>query len=48
MGAILFVVNKEYTSRLIDTTAGNVMLGAAVVMILIGFVWMKKIISIEI
>ena len=48
LGAVMFVMNKEYTSKLINTTAGNVMLGVAVVAALIGYLWMRKIINIKI
>ena len=44
----MFVMNKEYTSKLLDTTAGNVMLGAAVISAGIGYLWMRKIINIRI
>lgn len=48
LGGIMFVLNPDYTGQLIKTTIGNVMLGLAVVSMVIGFFWMKKIIDIEI
>jgi tight adherence protein B len=48
LGAVMFVINPDYTSALIDTTLGNIMLGVAAVAMAIGFFWMKKIIDIEI
>jgi len=48
LGLIMYVINPEYTGQLFRTTLGLVMLGAAVVSMLIGFFWMKKIIDIEI
>ena len=48
LGAAMFVINPEYTSKLFNDTLGNILLGGAVVMMIIGFVWMKKIIDIEI
>ncbi len=48
LGLVMFVMNKEYTSKLLDTTAGNVMLGAAVISAGIGYLWMRKIINIRI
>ena len=48
LGAVLFAMNPEYTSKLIDTTLGNVMLGAGVVSTVVGFLWMRKIINIRI
>ena len=44
----MFVINPEYTGKLFTDTLGNILLGGAVVMMIIGFVWMKKIIDIEI
>jgi tight adherence protein B len=48
LGLVMFVMNKEYTSKLLDTTAGNIMLGVAVVSAGIGYLWMRKIINIRI
>jgi tight adherence protein B len=48
LGAIMFVLNKEYTSVLFNDTLGQVMLGLAIVAMGIGFLWMRKIINIEI
>jgi tight adherence protein B len=48
LGLVMFVMNKEYTSKLLDTTAGNIMLGAAVISAGIGYLWMRKIINIKI
>lgn len=44
----MYVLNPEYISRLFNTGLGNVLLGAAVVSMGIGFAWMRKIINIEI
>ncbi|MGZ4707217.1 MAG: type II secretion system F family protein [Acidimicrobiales bacterium] len=48
LGLAMFTINREYTSKLFTDTLGNILLGGAVVMMIIGFVWMKKIIDIEI
>jgi tight adherence protein B len=48
LGAVMFAMNREYTSKLIDTTVGNVLLGLAVVSAGIGYLWMRKIINIRI
>jgi tight adherence protein B len=48
LAAVMFVINPDYSRQLIDTTLGNVMLVAAVLSMLAGFLWMKKIIDIEI
>ena len=48
LGGIMFVINPTYTGQLIETTVGNIMLGVALLSMLIGFAWMRKIINIEI
>jgi tight adherence protein B len=48
LGAVMFVMNPDYAGKLLNDGLGNVLLGLAVVSMLIGFVWMKKIIDIEI
>jgi tight adherence protein B len=48
LGAVMFVINPEYTSTLFSDTMGIIMVIVAVISMLIGFFWMKKIIDIEI
>ena len=48
LAGAMFVINPEYISALFTTKAGNVMLGAALVLAGFGFWWMKKTIEIEI
>jgi tight adherence protein B len=48
LGLVMFVMNKAYTSKLLNTTIGNVMLGLAVISAGIGYLWMRKIINIRI
>lgn len=48
LAGAMFVINPEYISALFTTKAGNVMLGAAVILAGFGFFWMKKTIEIEI
>ena len=43
----MFISNPDYMHGLI-TTLGHILLGVATVAMIIGFVWMKKIIEIEI
>ncbi len=48
LGFAMWVINPAYVGRLFDTTAGNIMIGVALVAMAVGFFWMKKIIDIEI
>jgi tight adherence protein B len=48
LGLAMYVMNPEYMSKLFTDTLGNILLGGSVVAMLVGFVWMKKIIDIEI
>ena len=48
LGAVMFVLNRQYAEKLLTTTIGNVLLGLAVVSATIGYVWMRKIINIRI
>jgi tight adherence protein B len=48
LAVVMWVVNPEYIGLLFNTTIGNVMLGAATLLALFGFWWMKKCVEIEI
>ena len=48
LGIMMYVINPTYMGRLFNDTLGNVMLGLAALGMIVGFVWMKKIIDIEI
>ena len=48
LGFMMYLLNKEYVSVLFTDTLGNIMLGLAVVAMIVGFLWMRKIINIEI
>lgn len=48
LGVVMFVMNREYIASLFTPGLGYFMIGAAVVAMIIGFVWMKKIITIEV
>jgi tight adherence protein B len=48
ISAVMYVVNPKYMQVLFTDTMGNVMLGAGVVMMVVGFAWMMKTIKIEI
>ena len=48
IGLVIYALNPEYIEALWDRTLGLVMLGAAGVLMVIGFGWMYKIIDIEV
>jgi tight adherence protein B len=48
LGLTMYVINPEYMAPLLTTPMGQGMLGAATLAALIGFVWMKKTITIKI
>lgn len=48
LAAVLFVVNREYVSVLFEPGIGYTLVGAALLMMAIGFAWMKKTITIEV
>ena len=45
---ILFVLNREYMSRMFTTTCGWIMVGISIVIIVAGFFAMQKIVKIEV
>ena len=47
IGAVVYVLNPGYLEPLFDRTVGKLMVVGAIVVGLAGFVWMKKIITIE-
>lgn len=48
LGVVMWVMNPDYINQLFITTLGKIFLGAAVVTSLIGFAWMKKVITINV
>jgi tight adherence protein B len=48
LAAVMYVLNKEYVSILFTDVVGMFMVGLATLSMIIGFFWMKKIITIEI
>jgi len=47
LGVAMWVMNPEYISKLFSGT-GLILLVASIFMMLVGFVWMKKTITIEV
>lgn len=48
LGVLMWVINPSYMSKLFEPGLGYILLGLAAVAMLIGFAWMKKIITIEV
>src|SRR4051794_11871574 len=48
LGMVMYVVNPGYMSPLFTRTGGHIMLGVSVVMMVLGFLWMKKIVTIDV
>ncbi len=48
LGVLMYIINPDYMSKLFTDTLGNVMLGVALVAMIVGFLWMRSIINIEI
>ena len=48
LGLFMWMSNPAYMAPLGSTTLGHILLGAALIALLIGFAWMKKIINIKI
>lgn len=44
----LFATNRSYMQPLIDSTPGRIALGSAVVLLLLGIVWLNKIVRVEV
>jgi tight adherence protein B len=48
LGVVMYVMNPQYLSKLFEPGLGYFLIGGAIVAMLIGFAWMKKIITIEV
>ena len=48
IGLVIYTLNSDYIQALFDRTLGLIMLGAAGVLMVVGFGWMYKIIDIEV
>jgi len=48
MAGVMYVVNPKYMQVLFQETMGQVMLGAGILMMVVGFAWMMRTIKIEI
>ena len=48
LGLVMYIVNPDYMKPIFTETAGHIMLGISVVMIFVGFLWMKKVVTIDV
>jgi tight adherence protein B len=48
IGVYMFAVNPDYIGTLFTTTIGLIMLGVAAVLLLVGVLWMRKIVDIDV
>jgi tight adherence protein B len=48
LGVVMYGVNPSYMSPMLTRTGGHIMLGVSAVMMVIGFAWMKKIVTIDV
>ena len=48
IGLYMAAVNSDYISLLVTTTVGWVMLGTALVLLVLGVIWMRKIVDIDV
>ena len=48
LGFVLFGLNPDYMGKLFEETIGQIALGIAIIMAVVGFLWMNKIIKIDI
>lgn len=48
LGLLMYAMNRAYIERLFNTGIGQAMLGGSTVLAIAGFIWMKKIVEIEI
>ncbi len=48
LGFVMWIMNPEYINALFTEFLGNVFLGMGIVSSIIGLVWMKKVITIDV
>ncbi len=45
---LMYTVQREYVLLLFSTTIGNIMMGVMVTLIILGALWMKKLLTIDV
>jgi tight adherence protein B len=48
IGLYIYKFSKDYLDPLLHTTGGLLMLGSAAVFMVVGYIWMRKIVSIDV
>jgi len=48
LGLMMYVVNPKYMEPLFTMGAGQAIIGISVVMMVVGFLWMKKVVTIRV
>jgi tight adherence protein B len=48
LGLAMYIINPDYMRTLFDTTVGQLLILGGIVLALVGFLWMKKVIKIEV
>jgi len=48
LGMVMYAVNPDYMRPMFTETTGHIMLGVSLVMIFVGFLWMKKVVTIDV
>jgi tight adherence protein B len=48
LGVVMYVVNKDYMSLMLTTTVGHIMLAVSALMIVGGYFWMKKVVTVDV
>lgn len=48
LGVVMYVSNQEYMSPLFHDILGQVLLGLSVVGMVVGFLWMRKVVQIDV
>ena len=48
VGLWVFKFNRDYFTPILHTTGGLVMLGTSAVLIVVGYLWMRKVVAIDV
>jgi tight adherence protein B len=48
LGLVMYVSNKEYMSPLFHDILGQVLLGLSAIGMVVGFLWMRKVVQIDV